>query len=544
MELFQTYTAKKRKKSTVISFIFLCQMVILLLGCENHTKKNKGASTKPIINNESIITPEKVTLIGNSDDPLPLRNIAIVNYSYFFGTNHQNISKEVRGKDKDSLNIDIEALEQPQIMEVFAIGEDKFYNTRLFITPGDSLSFRINNGKITFSGKNAAHYNFFTKLDSSRYVYAENGFHGNIDEYKRNTEAIYTRRKVKFENYLKQYPDISQEFTTQVRAELKFEYLYNLINPRSIKSKIPGTYLNDLDGIISTITKRGNNNEGLLNLEAYLDDTNLEEFNRPELLNSDYFKRSLIAFIRHYFLQTEYLDYTEENFNAELNYIVENLEGELEDYAIGRLISDYYDKGFGQGEKDRSFLKTKIASYKKRYLKPSYLNTITEIEQYLKSNNLNIPVSALNEKVIDLDGDTLKLREVFDTTANKLKVLNFWGPICTPCENDIKKSKAFKDRISIRKNLEFIYISVIDNETFEEWKKRTKSLENQLNTEYQYKMINAKKSKLLDFLKVRNNDEIMIPKYSIINTQGKVIFNNLPKPSDSLAFRRALLEIK
>ena len=57
-------------------------------------------------------------------------------------------------------------------------------------------------------------------------------------------------------------------------------------------------------------------------------------------------------------------------------------------------------------------------------------------------------------------------------------------------------------------------------------------------------MINAKKSKLLDFLKVRNNDEIMIPKYSIINTQGKVIFNNLPKPSDSLAFRRALLEIK
>lgn len=532
---------QKNGKIFKINHLFLlCTIGIIFMGCKNSEKKKQDEVDYQNAKEEAVVIPEKVTLIGNSASPRPLRNMAFVDYSYFYGGNHEDTSKEVLNSDKGSMNITLGAIEQPQIVEVFAIGDDNLYNTRLFVTPGDSLSFEAKNGKFVFSGQNSPHYNFFTELDSTSNEWAENGFQGNIDEYKRAISKIHERRKKTLKNYLKQYPSLSQEFITQVRAELEFEYLYNLMHPRSIKSDIPNVYLNDMNGIISTISNQNNTNEDVINLRTYFDNIDIEEFNRPDLINNDYFKRSLISFIRYYFVPTQYLNYTEENFNAELKYIKENLDKDLKDFAIGKVIEDYYNKGFGQGQQDKEVLESEIARYKERSLKPSYVKAITKIEQDLNLNNIKLPAVTMNEKLIDLNGDTLTLGDVFDMTEHKIKAINFWGPLCTPCETDIRKSKVFKERMSTEENMEFIYISVIENEKAREWKKRSEALKNYLNTEHQYKMLDVKSSVLLDFLKVSNNKSVMIPKFSIIDAQERILQNNAPKPSDSLAFTRSL----
>lgn len=533
---------KKLRKNTYLLLSII--LLFSLWGCkDSHEKKQDVTEDENIELIEKDSIENQIVFIGKSDEGFK-HFLTFLDFSNFSGQFKNNLTKEMLGKNEDSIKIIINGVKSPQIIEMMHPGESNIFNTRMLISPGDSINFEIKNGKLSFTGKNAANYNFFYALDKNSDEWSKIGFSGNLKEYKTKAEKTYNRRKNFFDTYVKENPSVSEEFKRQVRSELKFEYLYNLISPRSIKTESTQNFVNDLDGLASSLNNTGFNNEDLINLKDYYDNVLLQDFKKPDLIQNDYYKRALKMFVRHYFVSTEYFDYSQKNFNDELSFINKNFQGETEIYLKGKLITDYYEKGFGNGEKDKETLLLEIAEYKEHSLKPSYTEVINDIEKNLKNKDTKIPATLLTEKVVNYKGDTISIANLLEKYSVENKAIIFSGPtLCEACENDLPSTKSFKRKIENEKKIKFLYIGVIDGESLINWRKRVESADNEINRNDQFKLISSKSSLLLKYLNIRVGNKIIFPKTSILNSKGKILLNNLPKISDTTAFKRAIQSI-
>ena len=439
----------KKKTSNILKQIIKFCFISSVLFSYSCKQKIKNKESLSILNDSPIFKP--VVISGTTDEKKAFEYLNILDYSNFFGSKHLNQEEK---KSADSLFITLKSIKEPRIMEVMLFG-DNLYRTRFFVTPEDSIHIEIKNNKIRFKGKLSTHYNFYLELDSLDSQWATINYDGNIKEYKNKCDKLYKSRKAFFDTYIKTHKGVSNDFINFVQGELKFEYLYNLISPRSIKSEYSNASINNLDGLFSVLENESNMLEGnFLNLENYFDNINIEDFNRPELINNDFFKRSLVKYIRHYFVQHEYLNYTKETFNAELNFIKENLNGEIAKYATGRLIYDYYNKGFGQDESNFNLLKNVISDYKKLSLNPTYREVVNNIEEELNLFNSIIPKNLRNERLLTIKGDTIIFADIINSAKGKTKIIDFWASWCTPCISDIKHSKKIKEKLTLSNNID------------------------------------------------------------------------------------------
>jgi thiol-disulfide isomerase/thioredoxin len=532
--------------STLKLLIILSTLISCILSCKNEkqqvAKPLKESPKLQIIEEKLAIPSNKITLLGKSDDSMALKYLNFLNFSKF-GFGHSTIDEE-RSIIKDSLHLIMRGVNTPQLMDLIAFSDrkdKKGYLSRVFFTPGDSIFMDVKNGAIKFSGKNEAHYNFFLKMDDpTRQNWAI--YKDNPQLYKNELLESYKLKDSFFKSYIKKNPNVSEEFKNLVGDELKFEYLYHLMLPRNKKDQnVEGKYQNDGNTIFE-LSDVKNNSENLFVAKNYFHTITLEDFNKPKLINNDYFKRSLNLYIRHYFTNQDYLEYSRSNFLKEKEFIEENLEGELKTYAIARLINDYHLKGFGHGEQDIPILRNLIIEYADRFTEESLVNRMNEILEDLNAIDFILPDSVLDEKLLTLSGDTIKLKQIL--ASNKTKVIDYWASWCEPCIDEFHKAKAFKKRIKKEANLEYIYISIDDDKT--KWTKRILELEYTLKPENQYLIINRKNSKILKQMLIRNNinsTNFSIPRYCIIDSNNKIISNNSPRPSDSLAFKRIIKKI-
>ena len=280
-------------------------------------------------------------------------------------------------------------------------------------------------------------------------------------------------------------------------------------------------------------------------LEKYYEGITFEDFKRPDLLNNDYFRRTLVLYIRHYFANHTYLEYSRTNFLEEKRFIQKNLKGKLETYAISRLINDYYMKGFGKGEEDITLLKDLIEEYKEEFSDPSYSPRIEDILYDLKSYEFKLPQIVLNEKVLTFSGDTITLNEILQNSRNQIKVLDFWAGWCAPCISEIKTSKEYKQDLKNKENVRFIYLSI--DEENKRWLDQVAELKDNFSEEDQYWIINKKSSQILRQMLIRENSGktyFSIPRYTILNSNNRIISNNAPSPTDTLSFSRLIRNIE
>lgn len=510
-----------------IKFIFFPFLFFVIMQACKKDKKINSIIVQTITK-DSLPPSESFVVNVVTDDMKALKYLNFINYSYFNGKNHDNLSNEKIG---DTIRFTLDGINQSQIIELFSFGDSTYYNTRFFVSPNDTILMTIKKGKVDFSGKNAAHYDFFKELDSTNDQWSKNKY-TNPSNYKKASDSIYNKRMQFFNDYVKVHP-VSQSFKDQVAAELKFEYLYNLIAPRSEKSPIKGIYLNNLEGIYSVIESQGVKEEKIIDVKSYFNNLTINDFKRPELINNDYFKRSLIQYIRHYFTGHEYLNFSLQNFKKEIKYIEANLTGVLRDFAIAKAVTDYHKNGFGRSELSMAALNQVIARYKDGMTNATYVAALENIQSKLKSFKSDLPPIVLEDKLLSIEGDTLSLQQVLAANQNKLKVIDFWASWCKPCLAEIQKVKKFKEKLSNYNDVNWIYISLDHN--LESWKSTSKKLQEFGLMENQYLILNRKESKILKILNIN-----LIPRYMVLNKTNHIISENAPRPSDTLLFRKII----
>ncbi|MFC6857824.1 TlpA family protein disulfide reductase [Zunongwangia atlantica] len=518
---------------------YLIALIIFIsISCKN---SDKNLAESASVEEEPIPTLQytpidtinaKAILIGKTDSPY--------NFKYFNLLVHTGLSNEISNIEKenhgDSLYVEIQKLDKPQIIDLIAFEEGGLppLFSRFYITPGDRIFMEIKNHKIRFSGENAAHYNFFQELNDP--LHEKWGiFEGNFDQYKNDNTKFYNQKKKILENYTKAHPEVSEDFKQQTYAALKYEYLFHLITPRDHQLS-NGTYQgSELDQVINKMQFDGE--IAMFDAQEYFDTINFEDdFNRPELIYNDYFKRSLSKYIHSVFANAEVPGYSIDNFINERDFIKSNLDNELENFAIAKLIYNYHEAGLAFGQKGKALIEDLINDYREDFSKKEdYVSKVNEIIFDLNSMDFKFNAELLDEKLINIKGDSIKLRDIFKNDPSKFKLIDNWASWCGPCIAEMQKSDEYNPMLK-ENDISSVYISV--DEDLEKWEETVNQLENYTNKEQHYRFADFKKSNLARvFLQLgKTKYRYSIPKYTVIKNDSIILSTNSPQPSKQEEF--------
>jgi len=463
-----------------------------------------------------------VIINGVTDDSNAFKYFNIINNSYLFGESHRAISKEII---IDSLYLRLDSISQPQILGIIAFGSNGIYRQRIFVTPGDTILLKIKDKKLDISGKNISHYSFFKETSDLNFI--DVNFNGNLNVYKEECKVIFDRQNDFLKQYIKKHPKVSEEFIAAVKANIKFSYLSKLMFIYK-KNASRGQTVKEI-----LLEKTYKNNEAIFDVNSYFDNISLEELNKPEFLNNSSFKTFFTSYVRDFLVDPNLENYSNEKFLAEKEFILTNLNGELQQFAIARLINDY--NTFSQTENIYN-LKELIKEYKLKFSNSSYIEKVEEVESELNYVKIQLSQASLNSKLLNLKGDTLLLKDILKSSKNNIKAIDFWASWCAPCINEIIYGNSNRKEISSKSKLVWIYLSVDKNK--DDWIKKSNELDEYGLTQHQYLILDSTDSNITRFFSVNK-----IPRYVILDKNDLIINVDAPRPSFENQFVKIINEI-
>lgn len=171
---------------------------------------------------------------------------------------------------------------------------------------------------------------------------------------------------------------------------------------------------------------------------------------------------------------------------------------------------------------DTKVLNKKIQAFKLKYPKSPFLPHL--IDRYKEFKETELPTDIGTRKIINRPYN--KLRDLTSVEfKNKFVFVDLWATWCTPCIEDFKYKHRI-DSLLNKYNISKLYVSLDDSTRLKVWEKFIK--EKKLNG-YHFMANDA----FINNLKVQFNiNDILIPRYLLIDSRGNIVNDDLPRPSD------------
>lgn len=169
---------------------------------------------------------------------------------------------------------------------------------------------------------------------------------------------------------------------------------------------------------------------------------------------------------------------------------------------------------------------TKMLTGDEKYLQSFFSECTNEQYKSLISEKLDKQKNGISVKSTDMllpavGSHAQNILELIKENNGKLILLDFWASWCAPCRAEMPYSKKLLSQYK-ESEVVGIYISVDENEA--DWKKANEELKMDEKLNFRFAGSNA------DFM---NQYKIMgVPRYMIVNKNGKIINEDAPRPSD------------
>jgi thiol-disulfide isomerase/thioredoxin len=195
------------------------------------------------------------------------------------------------------------------------------------------------------------------------------------------------------------------------------------------------------------------------------------------------------------------------DFKVDYKIIEDNFKGQTRDLLLTYLM-------IGEGKK---LSKTDFEDYQKRFV--STCKTERYVDYFQKS------VMPINDKIsatslYDVNKKLVDFKEI--TSKNKITYVDFWASWCAPCRAEMPDSKKLRGEYA-SKGVNFVYISTDENAA--DWDKANKKIG--LPDNMSFLLPNPSENPLKKRFKIN-----AIPRYMLIDKNGKVIDDDAPRPSD------------
>lgn len=421
--------------------------------------------------------------------------------------------KEIYTSQLDSLGQSrIEFVHKDTLHALLVVGEWEFFTT-LYLEPGSKINLTIENGLPTFEGDLKIINSYYNKIDLNererqKYVNAN---------YARYVSASSTEQKV--------YRDSLIIFGIKLKNQIERD---NSLSDHYRK------ILTDYFSLFG-ITQR-------MYFDMQVDNNDIVNKGRSVVLDS-----TLSNAFEDFSLQPKYIKYPNYRwylnmrlqpiFNNILNYHYENgIKTEEYEYINKAIVkdpklNDYRDllmaififHTSASSEMDYNLGSKLINSFKKDYPQSKYLK---ELENML--TNFYQLKSGMSMKDIEMHDTNGKAFSVSSLKGN-LVYIDVWATWCGPCIDELEYSKKLSKKYSNSPDLKFLYVS-IDEDT-ENWKKflrknsQIKGLHGIQNSEF------VEDSSMITRLYKFTG----IPRYILINKDGKIVTANAKRPSELLS---------
>lgn len=407
-------------------------------------------------------------------------------------------------------SIDIEfSLAAPKLFRFYSF-EPQTIPLIVFIQPGDVVYYKLAaNNLLTFEGDNAGYYNFFSKVSDPSFYYPKYEASEGIWKYRENVDLIYKKKLQALEEYRK-VTTVSDLYITRVKEVLYYEYLNCLV----AKFRIP------------TEAMRGN--------PTYLEGIDFKLLDRNDQEDNFYFYLALTNYLHFNAIINNSSEVnSKQKLEFQLNFIQSKLSGNTREYAFTKTLIEF-EKHLKS--EDLDFLKKTLDIYLLQIKEVKYKEALEQIKQKIAILGSKLPQEVLLATFIDLDGNSVTLEEILKTKGYRVKVIDFWASWCAPCISEIKSSYQFRNKISSKKNIEFLYFSIDEDQ--EKWKRKVTQLKEFGMDENQYLMTVETSAVIRDYFAITS-----IPKYAILNTINETIIGAIPPPNDSGDFEKLIDKI-
>lgn len=452
-------------------FLFLC----MTIACNNeHKEKVKNGATKTEVKKDT--TDNKVKIFFKSDTENELFVSTSHTMAEIFNTKIPNLNIS----SGDSISVELNGQNQ-----LFNVGQPFRFYFNILANANDS--YLIEYLKDTATIKKIVNQKNVSFEDLENEKYRDNNLKLSLNNQIEKIKTLKEKSLLKSEidNYLEK----SNTFYNHISDSLSA-----LKNNRAVKLQ-ELVLLDQYDKLLEIHTQMSS-----IGYAGVLTST---KFLNPEFLKN----RNLLSMFAKFY---HYNFRLKSNKNLELEYKsgFNNFPKEAQSYfkflALGSMIDRKYN---------RKTISQYLDDYAQMYGTNQAIDNLKKEIDYGIAESEDLYLQSVNEQK-----ETWK--SVLKKNKGKLIYVDFWASWCRPCIAELPFSKKLAKS---HKDVIFIYLAHNDEE--KAWRKAVEKYDMKENN---FLITNSKTSKLINEYKI-----VTIPRYMIVNKQGKVIHPDAPRPSSS-----------